>query len=1088
MKVLRVFVSSPGDVGRERVLAGHVLDRLQGEFHRRVIIEPYFWEHEPMRAVTDYQGNIPQPSAFDIVICILWSRLGSPLNEKYRHADGSPYASGTEYEFETSVEAHQLAGKPELLIYRNRQQPMIPMEPEEQRNEKIRQFEALQGFLKRWFLNPDGTIRIASNDYHDLASFEEKLENNLRVLIDQLAPRLAEAQQELVPAGAYAKGSPFRQLRPFEFEDADIFFGRTKAIDEVLTAMRDQAAAGLGFTLLFGSSGSGKSSLARAGVLPMLVRPGVIEGVGLWRWTIMRPSEAVGDIFDGLAAALLATTAVPEIRTNGGATLTDLAKALREAPAGVPLLIKSSLAQAARDVQAKELLAEPPAARLVIVIDQFEEMFTLSARFSPDMRALFVKTLAELAHSGAVWILATLRSEFYSRCEEIPELVKLKSGKGQCQLLPPTESELRQVVRLPAIVAGLQFEVDADGSRLDDTLVDAAGRNAGSLPLLEFALEELYKRRRDDTWLTHGALKEMKGIEGALESAAEDVFGKLAPEVSAEFGAVFRGLVTTDLNEEATFLRRVADLDALANTKERRNLIDAFCERRLLVTGGDAANRPDLQVAHEALFLHWPRLTRMLAENREFLHSRARAGAASSLWQAQDRERSYLWWSGRQFKQAKSLLVRAEELTTQETKFAKASVEAGEAADRNRWIAVAAASIIAIAAGASGYLWLQNWRTEREVTGLREKLARVVADPSANAYEIAKSAGQILAKKPGDSDTWGIFARALLNQGDYNGFDAAIERWQQNVSPMPAGIERLKGDREWKQRHKEAAIQHWEAWLRQPSLSLEERKVVWKNLATAYGELKQWTEARNRLTEWIAASDSVEARVLRAKASQQLRDWDAAAQDIAWAQKADPSNPAVTSFGPIVSGEAIDALNARVRKNPRDPAAWLARGNALTRERQFEAALEDIEHAQNLAPDGARPAIEKAHLLWQLGRPIPEAPPVRVAETWTRDMAEFGKAFDAAQPALDVLSAADARIADSPGEAGAFLERGDCLLRLGQWEMAVDDFTHALELDNHLDKALAGRAAAFRALGRTEEADADLRRANELQAEPKATP
>ncbi len=101
--MLRVFVSSPGDVGRERELAGQVLNRLQGEYIRRVKLEPYLWEYEPMRATTDYQGNIPKPSDFDIVICILWSRLGSRLNEKYRHADGSPYASGTEYELEEGL-------------------------------------------------------------------------------------------------------------------------------------------------------------------------------------------------------------------------------------------------------------------------------------------------------------------------------------------------------------------------------------------------------------------------------------------------------------------------------------------------------------------------------------------------------------------------------------------------------------------------------------------------------------------------------------------------------------------------------------------------------------------------------------------------------------------------------------------------------------------------------------------------------------------------------------------------------------------------------------------------------------------------
>ena len=129
----------------------------------------------------------------------------------------------------------------------------------------------------------------------------------------------------------------------------------------------------------------------------------------------------------------------------------------------------------------------------------------------------------------------------------------MKSGKGQVQLLPPTESELRQIVRLPAIAAGLQFEVDPDGTRLDDVLVDAAGRNPGSLPLLEFALEEgLEERRRDDCWLTHDAFREVKGIEGALETAAEDVFKKLPAEVGAQFEPVFRGLVTTDLGEKAT--------------------------------------------------------------------------------------------------------------------------------------------------------------------------------------------------------------------------------------------------------------------------------------------------------------------------------------------------------------------------------------------------------------------------------------------------------------------------------------------------------------------------------------------------------
>jgi len=254
VKVLRVFVSSPGDVGRERELAVEVLNRLQGEFIRKVKLEPYLWEYEPMRATTDYQGNIPKPSDFDVVICILWSRLGSRLNQKYRRADGSPYASGTEYELEEAAKSFEERGVPAIYVYRNQQQAMIPIEPETVREEKVRQYKALQEFVKRWFVNPDGTFKLASNSYSSLADFEEKLESDLRKIIEEKASPLPEPPGK-IRFGSYAKGSPFRRLRAFEFDDAAIFFGRTRAIDDVLNAMQAKAAAGCAFTLIFGGSG-----------------------------------------------------------------------------------------------------------------------------------------------------------------------------------------------------------------------------------------------------------------------------------------------------------------------------------------------------------------------------------------------------------------------------------------------------------------------------------------------------------------------------------------------------------------------------------------------------------------------------------------------------------------------------------------------------------------------------------------------------------------------------------------------------------------------------------------------------------------
>jgi len=1005
-----------------------------------------------MLATTDFQGNIPKPSDFDIVICILWSRLGSPLNEKYRRADGSPYESGTEYEFEGANEARQLLGKPELLVYRNRQQPMIPIEPELERNEKIRQFDSLQKFLKRWFLNPDGTVRIASNDYKDLADFEEKLESNLRDLILTLAPPLP-GQQIVAGPPRYDKGSPFRQLRPFEFEDADVFFGRTQAIDEVLNALQDQAAAGTAFTLIFGSSGSGKSSLARAGVLPLLVRPGVIEGIGLWRWAIMRPSEAPGDIFTGLAQALTSATALRELDTDGGATVAELAKTLREAPQGVLLVIKRSLSQAAEVFQAKASLARLPIARLVILIDQFEEIFTLADRFSAETRNRFVAALAELAGSGVVWVLVTLRSEFFSRCEEIPQLVALKSGKGQFQLLPPTEAELRQIVRLPAVAAGLEFEIDPKGGRLDDVLVDAAGRNAGSLPLLEFALEELYKRRRDDCWLTHAALAELKGIEGALETAAEGVFKTLPAETAAQFEPVFRALVTTGLGEKDAFVRRIADLDTLASTPERRRLIDAFVDGRLLVTGSDAESRPIVQVAHEALFLYWPRLAKLLEDNREFLRRRARAAAASSDWQEQKRDGSYLWWHGKLLAEAKDLLAHPDDLAPEEKEFAGESVRAGTAAKRKRWVAMAAVLLVAGAASYAGYLWVQKSRADSEVEKLRNELR---AAPASDSYLIARLSRQLLDRKPGDSEIWATHARALLETNNMAGFDEAMTKWKQNVSPLPAKAEDLLGDRDSKQQRKAQAIEHWKAYLRDAEVDAQGRKSTWQKMADAAIALGEWEQAKDFLTQWIKAEDNITARIQRAKVYRELRDWQGESRDVERARELDPHDARLKEFRATVAPatvtpDKIEELGALIAQSPREAKLWQARATELARLGRFQSALEDIEKARGLDSDSVRLMLDEGHLLWQLQRDIPPELMVRPSEAWVRwasDQGRFSAALEAMQKELGALSELDAKLLAAPDEAALYIERSALLSRLGQQALAEKDSQKAKELQS----------------------------------------
>jgi len=129
-----------------------------------------------------------------------------------------------------------------------------------------------------------------------------------------LRTALAEAAE---PIAIWKQGSPYRGLATFEFEHAPIFFGRRRAIEDVIAALRAQAANGRALVLVLGMSGSGKSSLVRAGVLPQMTQTGVIEGVREWRRAVLRPGETAGDLFNALAAALMQPDALPQLATDG---------------------------------------------------------------------------------------------------------------------------------------------------------------------------------------------------------------------------------------------------------------------------------------------------------------------------------------------------------------------------------------------------------------------------------------------------------------------------------------------------------------------------------------------------------------------------------------------------------------------------------------------------------------------------------------------------------------------------------------------------------------------------------------------------
>ncbi len=750
MKTLRFFISSPGDVFEERAIANRVIERLQSEYIGKVVLEPVLWEKEPLVATSTFQHQIVKPSETDVVIAILWSRLGTKLPKEFVRSDGSRYESGTEYEFEEAIEGFRKNGKPDLLVYRKTAPPSVRLDDEKELLSRLAQKKKLDTFVDKWFHDKsEGTLVAAFHAFEAPGDFETLLEDHLRRLIDRQIPASVASTSEA--RAVWKKGSPFRGLEAFEFEHAPVFFGRTKAVSDILQALRNQDAEGRSFVLVLGMSGGGKSSVVRAGVLPMLTRPGVIEGVATWRRAVLRPTDVRGDLFAGLAKALLRDEALPELESDGMGP-EELAQILRESPQAVTSMIKGALARE-RGADGKTA-----GARLALVIDQMEEMYT-QEEVKQNHREAFVDVLDALARSGRVWVIGTLRSDFYQAVCKLPKLVALKEGDGQYDLMPPTATEMGQMIRLPTRAAGLRFEEDPRSSeRLDDMLRDAAAEHPEVLPLLQFTLEELYQRRTEDGMLTLAVYRELGGVEGSLAKRAEKVFKDLPDDVEAELPKVLNALVSIERDGFEQVGRKRAPWSDATKGKSRQ-LIETFVENRLFVTELADDGSAVVTVAHEALLWHWPRVQEWVAQNRENLRIRSRIARAAERWMADDKPSDLLLPSGKPLAEAESLLEQDLELTAHESGFIDASIAKAKRFQRLKAGVVAALVVLGIVALASAYLATQ----QRDLADQARARAEVEAETAKQTTDFM--VGLFEVSDPSEALGNSITAREIMDTG-----------------------------------------------------------------------------------------------------------------------------------------------------------------------------------------------------------------------------------------------------------------------------------------------------------------------------------
>jgi len=732
MTLLRVFISSPGDVAQERAVARRVLGRVQAAYAGRVSLEPVLWEQQPLLATATFQTQLVRPSQADIVLAIVWARLGTPLPDSLLRPDGSRYRSGTEFEIEDALAAARSNGRPRVVLYRKTAEPRTWFASAGEALEAEAQRTALDDFLSAHLRHrDDGTFVGAFHPFRNAAEFEELVELHLHKLVRELVPEGAAAAP--LAAAAWAFGSPFRGLRSFELEHAPLFFGRTAATTAAVEKLQDQSRKGSPFLLLLGMSGGGKSSLAQAGVLHMIMQPGVVDGVASWGWAVFRPGDGRGDLLLVLAHALCTSNALPEL---GDAAL--LASKLRsDANAGIAAI--AATLDARRDGPV----------HVALVIDQLEEMFSDPA-VDADERSAFVHVLQAMLADGRVWIIATLRSDFYARCVELPELVAMKEG-GQFDVQPPGVTEVSQMIRMPAAAAGLRYQHDAQtGEHLDERLRDAMADRPSALPLLQFTLEELYRRRSGDGVLTFAAYEEMGRLEGALAHRADSVYAEQPAQVQEALPRVLGPLVTVSDDEDA-FGRRHAALDAFPDA-ESRQLVQALVDARLLVSDLASDGTVQVAVAHEALIRHWPRAVQWLEANRELLRIRERVRTAAQRWSSEERRSDFLLSPGKPLAEATVLRDSAVRLDPLERAFIAASDQRRR---RNRALrrgAVAGLAFLAVAAtGAAIFAVRQAEVARREAT-----TASRTSEFLTSMFAIAD---------PGEDRGSRVTARELLDRG-----------------------------------------------------------------------------------------------------------------------------------------------------------------------------------------------------------------------------------------------------------------------------------------------------------------------------------
>ncbi|MGN6151136.1 MAG: nSTAND1 domain-containing NTPase [Lysobacteraceae bacterium] len=640
-------------------------------------------------------------------------------------------------------------------------------------------------------------------------------------------------------SGHWSGGNPYVGLVAFDEAHAGVFCGRGDAIERVVNAMRAQLDNGRRFVLLVGASGSGKSSLLRAGVIPKLVPNGGENG--LQALSVVHcdlgttPDE---DALGALAGAIAGWTL-------GGRPVfaPQPVESLRAFLTGPRESIHAAIDEAFRRF-APRAEAEPHA-HLLLTLDHAEGLVAADIA-GPARHDDFVRALETLCEHARVMATMIVRGDFYPKLmDAMPALIERKGSAGHVDVARPTAIEINDIITLPALRAGLGFERDPDTRAthyLNETLAEAARGQADVLPLLQHTLHELYKRCADDKVLGYAAYRDIGELEGAIARRAEEVFESLPQEAQASLEAVLGQLVVVDPESGAISSRKapVAPLPQAAGA-----LVQAFVEARLFATESRNGHA-HYGVAHEALLRQWRRASEWVKENLRLLQTINRVENAARRWQDEGRGDDQLLNTGRPLSEATEAAGRMpEKIDAGIAEYIRASERKRRRLARTRRLLIAilstltAASIVlALLSFAATSKAERNRQDTIDIMGYmlvtladelrpsasmkplasissraiglleRKPVRSMTIDELINYSRALRTLGEVKSSQGNDADAMGLFAKAngiaaasvaREGAGDASLFELAqTEYW--------IGYQHLKnGD-------KDSALKHWKRY------------------------------------------------------------------------------------------------------------------------------------------------------------------------------------------------------------------------------------------------------------------------------------